>query len=295
MRFLFKYVTVTILITFLYAQYSFAITPVRTISNPQLSWVGTRFLSLGGTSPAIKSDLSGVLINPASLASISSIPVSISQKKLLNEYNVLLAQYSFNYEMPLQWLDIDESQKFNIGINYGENILTDIPSTIKDSSTIRQVSSYGSGFRVMSLSAATSFYSLLGFDELYTGVNFKRLSQFVSSESRAGYSMDIGAIAVLNQKIYFLDQISFGGSILNFVPLKFKWTGDKGEANVPLQFILGAKFNTLNNNLAFLVQNSDKGFGLGSELFLENGMILRTGTTFKEFNLGLGIIGIIQT
>ena len=81
-----------------------------------------------------------------------------------------------------------------------------------------------------------------------------------------------------------------GGSILNFVPLKLKWTGDKGEANVPLQFILGAKFNTLNNNLAFLVQNSDKGFGLGSELFLENGMILRAGTTFKEFNLGLGII-----
>ena len=30
--------------------------------------------------------------------------------------------------------------------------------------------------------------------------------------------------------------------------------------------------------------------GLGSELFLENGMILRAGTSFKDLNLGLGII-----
>ena len=115
MRYGLKYLFIIIAFLCFYSV-SFAITPIRTIANPQLSWVGTRFQTLGGTVSSIKGDLSGVLINPASLASISSIPISVSQKKLMNEYDILFAQYSFNYELPLQWLDIDENQKLNIGI-----------------------------------------------------------------------------------------------------------------------------------------------------------------------------------
>ena len=107
-----------------------------------------------------------------------------------------------------------------LGLNYGENKLRIFLLTIKDSNTIRQVSTYSSGFRIISLSAATSFYSLLGFDELYTGVNLKRLSQFVSSESRSGYSMDLGAIGVVNQKNLFFRSNKFWSIYFKFCTIE---------------------------------------------------------------------------
>jgi hypothetical protein len=264
----------------------------RTVSNPQTQMVSARTTSLGVTNPVISGDISAMYANPASLGDIESMPLSATNKTILNDFKYQLVNVGLPLDLriPLR-NDKTMLQRIMFGFSYGDVGLSGIPETTLDSNDIpRQIGSFNSGYRVLGLGAGTAFYDVFGFDTLALGSALK-LTQFYTLGTQAStYSIDAGGIGTRFVDYGPVDKLSVGVSIQNIIApsLIDEETGNEGL--LPFEFYGGLRADLFDETLALYAHNGFDGFTIGTEYLLQSNIFIRGSTDTTRINLGTGIL-----
>jgi hypothetical protein len=262
----------------------------RTISNPQINMVGASTSSLGTTNPVLNGDIGAVFINPASLAEIEAMPLSITQKNIMGEFDYNIINFGIPIKMKLPVNRPTPPHRISLGLSYGSLILENIPNTIEDNGQIWKVGSFSSGVEIIQLTGATSFYDLFGFNILSTGVNLKHISQLVNGEESSTIGIDIGGIVSKHLEMPYVDKVSFGASIQNIIAPAITWEETGNETLLPFTFILGAGADLLDEKLHLYINNGIENVTVAGEFDLANGLFLRAAFESQRLSMGTGII-----
>ena len=283
-------ITSTLLLLFFFSTQLHPVT--RTISNPQTQMVSARTTSLGVTNPVISSDISAMYANPASLGDIESMPLSATNKTILNDFKhqLLNVGIPLDLRIPLR-NDKTRLQRIMFGVSYGDVSLSGIPETTLDSNDIpRQIGSFNSGFRVLGLGAGTAFYDSFGFDTLAVGSTMK-LTQFYTLGTQAStYSIDAGGIGTRFIDYGPIDKLAVGVSIQNIIAPSLRDNETGNEGLLPFEFYAGTRADMFDETLSLYAHNGFDGFTIGSEYLLQNNIFLRGSTDTTRINLGTGIL-----
>ena len=265
--------------------------------NPQERMVGARHAALGSTNPAIPGDTNGLFINPATLGAVESMPLTLSHKKLLGEfdYRVLNTVIPLNLRLKLRKRN-ERLQRIILGFSLGTYTLSGIPKTdniggLNNDDYFVQTGSYSGGTQIGALSMGTAFYDWIGFHTISMGSSLKYVRQYLSGGIDSGSTMgiDTGIIASRHSGWHIVDNIDLGLSIHNVIspPIKFE-TENKQE--LPLKIYAGIKADLFDEALSLYSNNGIDGAVFGAEYMLQNSIILRGSSNFKTFRLGTGII-----
>jgi hypothetical protein len=271
--------------------------PSRAIDDPQLHMVGARALSMGVTNPVLGRDINNSFINPASIYNLTAMPISITHKKLLDEFDYNVVNISYPFDIPISTKEKDIKQKCVIGLSYGSSVLNGVPETVM-TGTISQgdarfwkTGTYSSGFNVLEGFLATEFYDVLGFNEITLGAGGKILQQFIKSEARYGMSLDIGTIATYYVDEYFIDKFLIGASILNCLSTPLIWPDSGDEAYLPFDTFLGFGITTFDDSVSLFAHNTLEGLSIATEYNILDLFFFRASsiTDFSRFNIGTGM------
>ncbi len=264
----------------------------RTISNPQTQMVSSRISSLGITNPVIAGDIGAMYANPASLGDVESMPLSLSSKKLLDEFDYTLINIGLPLDLRIPIRDNKTMmQHIMFGLSYGEVSLSGIPETILDAQgNPRAISTFSSGYRVGALGAGTTFYDLYGFDALSIGSSMKMTQFYTLNASASTFSLDLGAIGTHYIEYGLIDKLHAGIAIQNILapPMKHSETGNEGL--LPFEFYAGLRADILDEKVSLYGHNGIDGLTLGAEYYLQDSLVLRGSSDFTRLNLGTGII-----
>jgi len=264
----------------------------RNIANPQLQMVSARLSALGITNPVIEGDIGGLFINPATMGAVDSMPLSITQQKVIGFFDYRLFNISIPYELVIPFGDTVFTKRLSIGFSYGSMGLDGIPETLieETSPVIRPVGSFSTGFDILQAAVGTSFYEVFGFNRLSTGMSFKVIRQTLDDESRYAVGMDAGFMATYHIETSYLNSLHVGASAINFISTSLIWQSTKEEAFLPLQLFVGARANMFDDTLSLFVNNSLENISFGSEYIYQDNFVLRGSTDFKRFALGTGLM-----
>jgi hypothetical protein len=263
--------------------------PARDFANPQLQMVGARQMALGGTNPVLNGDIGSVLINPAVVGSRDTMPLALSHKQILAEIDYQSVNFSFPFTIPFVWNDKIINQRCGIGLSYGSCVLDGVPETVRYNDRNWAIDYYSSGFNILAASLGTEIYDVLGFNTITLGVSGKTLRQFVMSESRIAFGLDIGCIATYYVDQYFVDKLHVGASVLNTFATSLVWDGGQGESYLPLDTLVGFRVDMLNDKLSLFAHNAISGFAFGTEYNLGDIFYLRGSSNLASLNLGTGM------
>lgn len=264
----------------------------RTVSNPQTQMVSARTTSLGVTNPVISGDISAMFANPASLGDVESMPLSATNKTILNDfkYQLLNIGIPLDLRIPLR-NDKTMLQRIMFGISYGDVGLSGIPETDLDYNNIpRQIGSYNSGYRVLGLGAGTAFYDVFGFDTLSVGSTMKFTQFYTLGTEASTYSIDAGGIGTRYVDYGPLDKLSVGVSIQNIIAPSLRDNETGNEGLLPFEFYGGARADLFDETLSLYAHNGFDGMSIGTEYLLEGNIFLRGSTDTTRINLGTGIL-----
>jgi hypothetical protein len=262
----------------------------RSMANPQLVLVGARLMTLGGTNPTISGDINGVLINPASIGNLGSMPFSTTSQKILEQYDYKVFSLSAPLDFTFPVEDKTYTQTVFFGLTYGSAALEGIPETVFQDGRIRQTGAYSSGFDVFYGNAGTQFFDIFGFDIFSAGIGTKIIRQFLGGESRFGFGLDVGGIGTYYMDIGFLDKIHVGASFINIFGTPLVWASNKDEAFQPQNVFVGARADLFNDEISLYAHNSLLGLAVSGEYFMGNNIVLRSGTDFKRLSFGTGLV-----
>jgi hypothetical protein len=269
--------------------------------NAQVGMVGARHAALGYTNPSIPGDTNGLFINPATLGSIESMPLSVSYKKLLNEFQYSMVNVGIPVHLKLKLRRNNERlQRLMFGFSYGSYALSGIPENTDIGSNhngvhdpnYQTVDSYSEGTQIGSLSMGTSFYDFFGFNTLAFGLSSNYTRRYItgsSGSSGSSISFNSGVIGSRYLNWLMFNKIHFGFSIHNIVASPIKRSPENKET-LPLSIYSGVKVDMVDEMLSLYAHNGLDGVVLGSEYTLDNSIILRGSSDFKTFSLGAGII-----
>ncbi|RAP33521.1 hypothetical protein DID75_01780 [Candidatus Marinamargulisbacteria bacterium SCGC AG-410-N11] len=282
--------------------YIFADTTTRASFNTQAEFNGARVSSLGGTNPVLSGEVSSSFINPATLASIDSVPFSYTNKRLLGtfDYSVINLAVPFYINLPIKRDRLSE-YRVTTGLSYGNSILKDIPKTLYSVGEIWETETYVSGFEYIQSALATNLYDLFGFNEIGLGTSFKYIRQYVGTENKGTFSFDTGLILSKYIGFYFLDSFHLGVSAQNLLARPIVWshsddpttTANEGRTNevvLPLKVYSGLKLDLFNEKLSLYLNNASSGIAISSEYYFRNNIILRGSYEGTKLNLGTGIM-----
>ena len=261
----------------------------RAITNPQVFMIGARQASLGSTVPTMKGDLNSLFINPASVANVEAIPISLTTQKVIGVFDYQLLNAAWPFEIPLPYNGQFIQQKVAIGLSYGYNALNSIPETIFEDNRIRQVGTYSAGFDIIQLSAGSEWFDIYGIDTLSGGISFKNLRQFIADESRSAIGADVGVIGTVYYNKDNIDKIHFGASILNVLSTGLVWDDNQQEAFIPLQVFAGLQVDMFDESLSLFAQNDVKGLSVGAEYLLQENIYVRGSTNMSDVGAGVGL------
>jgi hypothetical protein len=261
----------------------------RAITNPQVFMIGARQASLGSTVPTMKGDLNSLFINPASVANVEAIPISLTTQKVIGVFDYQLLNAAWPFEIPLPYNGQFIQQKVAIGLSYGYNALNSIPETIFEDNRIRQVGTYSAGFDIIQLSAGSEWFDIYGIDTLSGGISFKNLRQFIADESRSAIGADVGVIGTVYYNKDNIDKIHFGASILNVLSTGLVWDDNQQEAFIPLQVFAGLQVDMFDESLSLFAQNDVKGLSVGAEYLLQETIYVRGSTNMSDVGAGVGL------
>ncbi|NBV41576.1 hypothetical protein EBR96_02240 [bacterium] len=261
----------------------------RPIANPQPNMVGARFGALGGSNPTIR-DINGVMVNPAAIGSIDTMPLSMTTHAFLGgyfDYKNLNGSWPFEMMLPIN--EQNFPQRVYFGLSYGSVGASQIPETTSEDNRIFPIGTYGAGFDILQGSAATAFYDVLGTNELAIGFSGKVFRQYIKNQSRYSFGFDFGTIATYHYTHYLLNKIHLGASILNLFSTGMVWPDNQQEAFLPLQIFVGARADLLDDTLSAFVNNDARGISVGAEYLLQNDFTIRGSTNFTDVAIGLGL------
>mgnify|MGYP001185670249 CR=1 FL=1 len=272
------------------------------IDNPQVQMVGARHMALGMTNPIIEHDINGAFINPASIAGIQSMPLAISYKNVLDEYEYKLINLGIPFHLRFNIRKTNERlQHLNFGLSYGSSLFSGIPETFcesnnKDGSckSIQDIDKpFSSGNQIGALTMGTQFYDFFGFNTFSVGFSFKYFRQFLTATD-ASYSqtmgVDTGLITSRMLNLWFLDTIHLGLSLHNIFAPPAKNSYTQNETLLPLSIYFGSKIDMFSDTLSLYINNGLSGLYFGAEYKLLENIILRGSSNLNIFRLGTGII-----
>lgn len=264
----------------------------RTIANPQLQMVGARVSSLGVTNPTIQGDTNAVLINPASLGDVESMPLTLTSKTVAGEFQYRFACIGLPLDLKIPVRNEKPTfQRVTFGLVYGDLTLSGIPKTILDDQSHPQSNeTFSSGTRVLGLSAGTAYYNKFSFDILSVGTTVKMTQMYNPESSPYTFGTDIGAIGTQYWERFFIDKLHIGLALHNVISPSIKDSKSQNEALLPFEFYAGVRADMLGDRLSLFGNNGLDGFTTGFEYFMQPNLILRGSTDFERVNIGTGII-----
>jgi len=258
---------------------SFVDAAQEAIPNFQFYLLGARHQALGGSVPSIQGDINGVLTNPAAIASSEILQGSTIHNKLYNQIDYFGVNGSFPF------------RNFRLGIGLGSISLQDIPETAIVDSRIRQLSTYGSGFRVFYSAIARSYARKFGLDLISIGINPKLYQQYVDTDTRWGYGFDAGIMATKTLQNSFIQKLHFGFSGINIFSKAQDWPGTNGSGEFESDFLVGLRAATRHDRWSFYLQNHwDEAVSISTEYRFPQRIILRGSTDFNRYHMGVGIV-----
>ena len=293
---------------FFYFIFSFIVLPFmiwggesRTIHNPQMIMLGARHMALGITNPVIERDINGALINPASIAGIQAMPLAMSYKNLLNEFEYKLLNIGIPFHLRFNIRKTNERlQHLNFAISYGSYLLSDIPNTLcqqKDNNNctgdIHAIGKYSGGSQIGALTMGTQFYDFFGFDTFSLGFSFKYFRQSLNSvdiPSSQTMGIDTGILTSRLLDFGFIEKVHFGISFHNIFAPPAKNSLSQNESLLPLSLYFGTKIDMFSDTLSLYINNGLDGLNISTEYTLLENIILRGSSNFNTFSLGSGII-----
>lgn len=261
----------------------------RTISNPQLNMVSASTSALGTTNPVL-TDIGATFINPASIAEIDSMPLTVTQKSILGEFNYNVINFGLPVKLKLPTSRPTPPHRLVFGLSYGSVMLNDIPETTLFNGQNWQTGSFSSGFEITQLTGATSFYDFFGFDILSGGVGLKYVSQKVGTSAESTFALDVGGILTKHIEYRFIDNIIIGGAIHNLIAPPIVWEENDNEAVLPFDFIVGIGAGLFDESLHLYLNNGIENVTLGGEYNLANGLYLRGSYESTRLSAGTGIL-----
>ena len=265
----------------------------ESISNPQALMMGARHISVGGSS-AISGDVSGIMLNPASLGGIDELTFSLSTQKVLDSFEYMTLNFGHKTDLTIVKDDVKTTYPIGIGFSYGSVALKNIPEVINYYGFPLEVDSYSSGFNLFQASVGTTLYNKFYFDILEVGFATKFIQHYLDASVSSTFGLDVGVIGTYNIDSDLVNRIQIGNVIQNLVSPSLKLeTGN--EALLPVRSYLSLKADVINETTSVYVGNYEKGVSIGLEGNIEDQMTLRGSVIYDnsvvdEFNLGTGII-----
>ncbi|MFT5170908.1 MAG: hypothetical protein ACI9BD_000680, partial [Candidatus Marinamargulisbacteria bacterium] len=216
------------------------------LDSPQTRMVGARIMSLGGTNPIISGDTNGLLINPATLGSVESMPLALTTQTLLGVFDYKLMTVGMPFDLDLRFPDYRFNQRLTFGFSYASMTLEDIPETFQNSNNFDPADvagtgrfwsneSYSGGFRMLYAGAGTEFYNIYGFNNVAVGVGAKIFEHYVKSDSRSTFGLDAGVMSTYHLDYFFVDKVHIGAAIHNIFAFPLVWADTNDEATLPFQ------------------------------------------------------------
>jgi len=258
------------------------------VPNFQLDMVSTRFAAIGGENAAVQGDTGGIFINPSTIAYNQTPQLFFSSRQLYNAFDYLSVAYSRPY------------RSWNWGVSAGSVILDDIVRTSVLDNRIRPQSSFSSGYYVVQGTVArTTLRSLWGMRSISWGVNTKLYQQFVDSDSRSGYGVDVGVQAITGIRTRGLEQLDVGVSFINVTSQLSPWnvTDSQGNAvsgstSFKQDTLFGLRGYHKNRRLQSYLHQVSGGLGVGAEYYSNDLVVFRAGknTALDTNQIGFGLV-----
>lgn len=258
------------------------------VPNFQLDMVSTRFAAIGGENAAVQGDTGGIFINPSTIAYNQTPQLFFSSRQLYNAFDYLSVAYSRPYRL------------WNWGVSAGSVILDDIVRTSVLDNRIRPQSSFSSGYYVVQGTLArTTVRSLWGMRSISWGVNTKMYQQFVDSDSRSGYGVDVGVQATTGIQTRGLEQLDVGVSLINVTSQLSPWNVTDSQGNAvsgstafKQDTLFGLRGYHKNRRLQSYLHQVSGGLGLGAEYYTNELVVFRAGknTALDTHQIGFGLI-----
>lgn len=249
-----------------------------------------RASSLGENNPVISGDIGSAFSNPASIGNIESMPLSFTNKYVLEEFQHQLMNIGVPLDIRLPAKGkAPPIQRVMLGFNYGSVTLSEIPQTVLSNGIPMQIGSFSSGFRVYSAGASTLFYNFFGLNALSIGVQPKLTELFSLDKSSRAYSVDIGGIGTRFLPYKYVNDISLGMTVQNILSTSFSDTSSN-KTLLPFDILAGIRLNAFDGRALFYGHNGINGITLSTEYFLQDEISLRGSTDLKRISVGSGLL-----
>ena len=247
------------------------------IANLQYEFAGARFKGIGETSPAIAGDITGIYLNPATIARNKEIQGSFLSQRLMSAYDYTNLSVSVPF------------RSYNLGVSYGTLITSGIIRTNLVNNRIQSMGSFSSGFRVLQGTVARPIPSLFSLHDVSIGLNAKLYQQFVGNDTRNGLGFDAGIQGTVPYKNRWIDSISIGASMINAFSKFQGWNGHSGSSQFKRDILLGMQLGLMNGQLQTFIQtHPDESLSVGSEYYLNDALSVRLGTDLNNQRVGAG-------
>ncbi|MBT6120307.1 S-layer homology domain-containing protein [bacterium] len=260
------------------------------IDNPQVKMIGARHSALGGTNPVIFGDINGLFINPSVISHIESMPFSSTYQRMMSDFEYYTINSSYPFKLPIPKGDEIEYQNASLGLSVGRVAMENIPETVFENERVRPIGMYSSGFNIVQLSVASSWYDVFNFTQLSGGFGTKLFNQFLNEKNRTAMGFDAGFTAIYQTNHPWVNNLYVGGSILNLFATSLKWDGVSGESLLPFQMFFGGGADLFDDFLTVYANNSAGGLSFSGEVRVTDIFSVRGSSDFSKFSFGTGIV-----